>query len=190
MENVIVLTFGSGDRARASLRGLRRLHDGGEIGLQSVAVVERTEDGRTIVLDQAEDVHVVATATGGLIGGIIGLIGGPVGVLIGGATGGVVGSLVDMAEVESSDGVLRTIASAVPRGRTATIAVVDEPTQGPVDALASHFGIAPLRTSRAEVESEIAQAQEAETSRQRDGEATRSIGDRLRDIRAAVGDRS
>ena len=125
----------------------------------------------------------------GVIGGIIGLLGGPVGVLIGGATGGVVGSLVDIAEVESSDGVLRTIASAVPSERTATIAVVDEPTPEPVDALASHLGIAPLRRSRAEVESEITRAHEAATGGRQDGDGNRSIGDRLRDIKAAVGDR-
>lgn len=189
MENVIVLTFRGSDRARASLGALRRLHDAGKIRLQAVTVVERTEDGHPVVIDQAEDVQITATATGGLIGGIIGLLGGPAGLLIGGATGAVVGSMVHIAEVESSDDVLRTFASAVPPGHTATIAVIDEPASTPVDALASEFGVAALRRSRAEVELEIAEAQEAAIARRRDEGAKRRIGDQLRDIKEAVIDR-
>lgn len=155
MDNVIVLTFPGSDRARASLGALRRIHDAGEIRLQAVDVVERTEDGRPLVLDQAEDVQITATAAGGVVGGIIGLFGGPAGLLIGGATGAAVGSLVHIAEVEGADDVLRTFASAVPRGYTATVAVIDEPAPAPVDALAAEFGVAPLRRSRAEVESHL-----------------------------------
>lgn len=161
MENLIVLTFRGSDRARASLGALRRLHDDGEIRLQAVAIVERTEKGRPVVIDQAEAVQITATATGGVIGGIIGLLGGPAGVLVGGATGAVVGSLVHIAEIESADEVLRTFAAAVPPGDTATIAVIDEPAPAPVDALAFGFGVVPLRRSRSEVEFEIAEAQEA-----------------------------
>lgn len=133
MDNVIVLTFRGTDRARASLGALRRIHDAGEIRLQAVAVVERTEDGRPVVIDQAEDV----------------------------------GSLVHIAEVGSSDAVLRTFTSAVPRGYAATVAVIDEPAPAPVDALAAEFGVAPLRRSRAEVEGEIAEAEEAAIARRR-----------------------
>lgn len=189
MENVIVLTFRGSDRARASLGALRRLHGAGEIRLQAVAVVERTEDGCPVVIDQAEDVQITATATGGVIGGIIGLLGGPAGLLIGGATGAVVGSLVHIAEVESSDGMLRTFASAVPRGHAATIAVVDEPAPAPVDALAAELGVAPSRRSRDEVELEIAEAEEAAIARRRDEDATHTIGDQLREIKEAVIDR-
>lgn len=189
MDNVIVLTFRGNDRARASLGALRRLHGAGDIRLQAVAVVERTGDGRPVVIDQAEDVQMTATAAGGVIGGTIGLLGGPAGLLIGGATGAAVGSLVHIAEVESADDVLRTFASAVPRGYTATIAVIDEPAPAPVDALAAGFGVAPLRRSRAEVESEIAEAEEAAIARRRDEEARPTIGDQLRDLKEAVMDR-
>ena len=189
MDNVIVLTFRGSDRARASLGALRRIHDAGEIRLQAVAVVERMEDGRPVVIDQAEDVQVTATAAGGVIGGIIGLAGGPAGLLIGGATGAVVGSLVHIAEVESSDDVLRTFTSAVPRGYAATVAVVDEPAPAPVDALAAEFGVEPLRRARAEVESEIAEAEEAAIARRRDDQAEHTIRDQLRDLKDGFMDR-
>lgn len=189
MENVIVLTFRGSDRARASLDALRRLHDAGEIRLHAVVVVERTEDGQPVVIDQAEDVQVMATAAGGVVGGVIGLLGGPAGLLIGGATGAVVGSLVHIAEVESSDDMLRTLASAIPHGHAATIAVIDEPAPAPIDTLASGFGVAPWRRSRAEVEAKMAEAQEAAIARRRGEEAKRTIGDQLRDIKEAVVDR-
>lgn len=190
MENVIVLTFRGSDRARASLGALRRLHEAAEIRLEAVAIVERAEDGRPAIIDQAEDVQITATATGGVIGGIIGLLGGPAGLLVGGATGAVVGSLVHIAEVESADEVLRSSASAVPPGHTGTIAVIEEPAPEPVDALASELGVTPLRRSRAEVESEIAAVHEDAVARRRDDEAKRTFGDQLRDIKEAVADRS
>ncbi len=186
MENAIMLTFRGSDRARASLGALRRLHGTGEIRLHAVAIIQRSTTGRPMVIDQAEDVQVTATATGGVLGGIVGLLGGPTGLVVGGATGAAIGSLVHIAKVESADKILRTLGSAVPRGHTATIAVLDEPVSAPVDALASELGVQPLRRSLADVESEIANAQEAAISGRRDDTDKRTIGDQLRDIKEAV----
>lgn len=152
MENVIVLTFRGSDRARASLGALHRLHGAGEIRLQAAAVVERSMDGRLVLIDQAEDVQRTATAAGGVIGGIIGLLCGPAGMPVGSATVSVASSLARLDEIESADEVLRTSAPAVPRGHTATIAVVEEPAPALVDALAAEFGVVPSRRSWAEVE--------------------------------------
>ena len=181
MEHVIVLTVSAVEQAQAAVRALRRLHDAGDIRLEAFAVVERTEDGRTIVLDQVEDVQITATAAGGVVGGIVGLVGGPLGLLLGGATGAVVGSLFDLAEAQSFDDVLRNLAWAVPTGRAATIAVVTESAQTAVDAMASDLGIAVIRRSRAEVELQIAEAETA-SARLRGEASRRTIDDRLRDI--------
>jgi uncharacterized membrane protein len=188
MENAIVLTFRGSDRARASLGALRRLHATGEIRLHAVAIVERTSTGRAVVVDQAEDIQITATATGGAIGGIVGALGGPAGLVVGGATGAAIGSLIHIAKVESADEIVRTLGSAVPLGHTATIAVVDEPVAAPVDALASQLGILPLRRPRVEVESEIADAKEAAISGQHD-ESKRTIGDQVRGTTKGVIDR-
>lgn len=189
MENVIVLNASTVERAQESLRGLRRLHDAGDIRLEAFAVVERREEGRIVVLDQVEDVHIRATAAGGVVGGIVGLLSGPLGLLVGGATGAVVGSLVDLADAESSDDVLRRLTWVVPPGRAATIAVVAEPAQAAVDAMALHLGIAVLRRKRAEMELQIAEAETALSARRHDEASRRTIGERLRDIKEAAVDR-
>lgn len=171
MENVIVSVDSTVGEARETVRGLRRLEDAGDIHLEAFALIERTEDGRTVVHDQVEDVQIKATATGGVVGGTIGLL-RPLGVVAGAATGAVVGSLFDIAEAEDSDDVLGSSTGAVPPGRAATIAVVEEPTHAAVDTMASDLGIAVLRRPRAEVDLKIAEAETAAIARRRDEEST------------------
>ena len=189
MENVIVLDAPAAEQAQESVRGLRRLHDAGDIRLEAFAVVERTEDGRLLVLDQVEDVQITATAAGGVVGGIVGLLSGPLGLLIGGATGAVVGSLLDLADAESSDDVLRNLSRAVPAGRAATIAVVAETAQTAVDAMACDLGMEVLRKTRAEVELHIAEAEASMNARRHAEESRRTIGERLRDLKDAAVER-
>jgi uncharacterized membrane protein len=189
MENVIVLNAGTVEQAQESLGGLRRLHDAGDIRLEAFAVVERTDDGRIIVLDQVEDVHIRATAAGGVVGGIVGILSGPLGLLVGGATGAVVGSLVDLADAESSDHLLRNLTSVVPAGRAATIAAVSEPSQTAVDAMALRLGVAVLRKTRAEIELQLAEAETARNARRQDEASRRTFGDRLHDIKEATSER-
>lgn len=165
MENVIVLNVSAVEQAQEAVRALRRLHDAGDIRLEEFVVVERTPDGRTIVVDEVEDVHITATAAGGVVGGIVGLVGGPLGLVMGGATGAVVGSLFDLAEAEGSDDVFRNLAWAVPTGCAATIAVVRESDRTAVDGMAFDLGIAVLRRPRAEVELRIAEAETAGRAR-------------------------
>jgi len=189
MENVIVIGVAGTEEAEDALRGLRRLHDGDEVQLEVAAVVERTADGRIEVLDAAEELHLRATAGGGVVGVLIGLAAGPMGLLIGGATGAAVGSLVEVAEAESADQVLRVLGEIVRPGSAATIAVAYERSPVAVDRLASDLGATVLRRPRAEVEREIVEAEEAVLAAQREAEAKRTIGDRIRDVKDAVVDR-
>lgn len=190
MDKVIVLSCKGTDQALEALDGLRRLHDEGDIRIEAIAVVERTENGRTVMLEQAEELQIKATAAGGVIGAIIGLLSGPFGLLVGGATGAVVGSLVDVADVESSDTLLRSFGPAVPPGRAAAIAVVEEAAPAAVDTLAAELGVPTLRRPRAEVEEKLAEAEESVLAAERDADSKRTIGDRLRDVKEAVVDRS
>ncbi len=189
MENVIALSLGERDQAGEAVRRLRLLDEQGAIRLEAVAVVERTEAGRVAVLEQAEDVHIKATAAGGLIGGVVGLLAGPVGLLVGGATGAVIGSLVDVADAESSDDVIRSLARAVHAGSAATIAVVDERSPGPVDHLAAELGAALTRRDRRVIEAEVVEAEEAALAQRWDEEGRRSIGDRVRDVKESIAGR-
>lgn len=159
MENVIALTFRKPDEARDAVRVLQQLHRTGDIRLEAAAVVERTDDGKIVALEHAETSKLRGTAGGVLVGAVVGLLTGPLGMLLGGATGGVVGSLVDVADAESSEDVLRWLARALPHGRAAAIAVVVEATPTAVDAVASERGVRTLRRDRATVELEVADAE-------------------------------
>ncbi len=189
MENVMVLTFAETETAKDGLRGLRLLHDSDDLRLEGAAVVKRASDGHIDTVEQAEDFHLRATAAGGLVGALIGVLTGPVGLLVGGATGAAVGSLVDVADAESADQLLRVFGTVVPPGSAATIAVVHERTPAAVDRLAADLGATVLRKPRADVEYEIAEAEEAAIAARREAEGKRTIGERLRDVKDAVLDR-
>ena len=97
-----------------------------------------------------------------MIGAVVGLLTGPVGLVVGAATGALVGSLVDAAEGESSEDVVRWLGRAVPPGHTAAIGLVMESTPAVVDSLAWDLGVAVLRRSRVQIEQEIAAAEAEE----------------------------
>ena len=159
MENVIALAFSGAEQAREGVRALQRLHRAEELRLEAVAIIERAEDGQIFVLEEAEKVAPKGTVGGGLIGAVLGLLTGPLGLVVGAATGALIGSLVDVAEGESSEDVVRWLGRAIPPGHTAAIGLVAEPTPGPVDALAWDLGVAVLRRSRDQIEQEIAAAE-------------------------------
>jgi FAD/FMN-containing dehydrogenase len=73
-----------------------------------------------------------------------------------------VGSLFDIADVEDTDSALSAISDSVHIGRTALLAVVSEQSPEVVDAAMSHLGGTVLRRPVADVEAEIAAAQDAE----------------------------
>ena len=101
------------------------------------------------------------------MGLMLGIIGGPFGVLIGGATGLMVGSLYDLADSEETESALGAISSSVQAGRTALLAEVIEGIPEVVDAAMSGVGGTVLRRPVAEVEAEIAVAEEAERKAKR-----------------------
>lgn len=179
MENVIALPFATAEQAAEAVRALQDLHRSGEIRLEAAAVVQRSDDGGAVALDHGETSELRGTAGGGVIGALIGLFAGPFGLLLGGATGAVVGSLVDAADAESSEDVLRWLARAIPEGHTAAIIVVEEPTPAAVDALASERGVTVLRRDRAAVELEIATAEEDAIASAGDDDGKGPFGDRL-----------
>lgn len=160
MENVIVLSFAGADQAREAVGALQQLHRTDQIQLEAAAIIERTEEGRTFVLEQAEEATRRGTAGGGVVGAVIGLLAGPLGVVLGGAAGAAVGSLVDVADVDESEDLMRWLGRAVPPGHTAAIGLVVEPTAAPVDGVASDLGVAVLRRPREKVETEIDETQE------------------------------
>jgi len=166
--NVIAVSFDNDHEAYHALTLLKELDSQQRIGVHEAVVVVRGEDGQLVEKDATESPQLAGTASGGLIGLLLGIIGGPLGVLIGGATGLMVGSLYDLVDYEETDSALGAISSSVQVGRTAVLAEVDEQSPEVVDAAMSEVGGTVLRRSVAEVEAEIAVAEEAERKAKRE----------------------
>ena len=166
--NVIAVSFDDDREAYHALTLLKELDSQQRVGVQEAVVVVRGEDGQLVEKDGTESAELVGTASGGLIGLLLGIIGGPLGVLIGGATGLMVGSLYDLADYEETDSALGAISSSVQAGRTALLAEVVEGSPDVVDAEMSGVGGTVLRRSVADVEAEIAVAEEAERKAKRE----------------------
>lgn len=166
--NVIAVSFEEDHEAYHALTLLKELDSQQRVGVQEAVVVVRGEDGQLVEKDGTDSPELVGTASGGLMGLLLGIIGGPLGVLIGGATGLMVGSLFDLADYEETDSALGAISSAVKAGRTALLAEVIEGTPEVIDAAMSGVGGTVLRRSVAEVEAEIAAAEEAQRKAKRE----------------------
>ncbi len=189
MENVILLCFAGTDQAEECLSGLRQLHDAHDVQLEAAAVVDRAADGPVVVGEVSEDFHMRATGAAGLVGAVIGALTGPAGAIIGGVTGAAVGSLVDVADAESTDQILRTFGESIPPASAATVAVIVEKSEAAVDRVAADLGGTVWRRPRAEVEHEMAHAEAAAIAARRDAEGRRTVGERLSEVKEAVLDR-
>ena len=166
--NVIAVSFDDDHEAYHALTLLKELDSQQRVGVQEAVVAVRGEDGQLVEKDGTQSANLAGTASGGLIGLLLGIIGGPFGVLIGGATGLMVGSLYDLADHEETDSALGAISSSVQAGRTALLAVVVEQSPEVVGAAMSGVGGTVLRRPVAEVEAEIAVAEEAERKAKRE----------------------
>ena len=160
--NVIAVSFEDDANAYNALTALKELDSQERVGVQEGVVVERTDDGHVVEKDRIESMFPAATAGGGLIGLLIGIIGGPLGMLIGGTTGLLYGSLFDLTDADETDSALAGVSGAVKIGHTAVLAVVSESNPEVVDAAMSRLGGTVARRPVAEVEAEIAAAEEAE----------------------------
>lgn len=160
--NVIAVSFEDDGNAYNALTALKELDSQERVDVQEGVVVERNDDGRVAEKDRIESMFPAATAGGGLIGLLIGIIGGPLGMLIGGTTGLLYGSLFDLTDAEETDSALAGVSGAVKIGHTAVLAVVSEPNPEIIDAAMSRLGGSVVRRPVAEVEAEIAAAEEAE----------------------------
>ena len=168
--NVLVVTFGedaeNDKNAYQALTDLKQLDSQHQIDVAGGAVVSRDLDGRVDVKSDVGDAPYAGTATGGMIGLLVGIIGGPLGMLIGGGAGVLFGSLLDIGDVESTESVLGDISQDVRPNRTAVLAQVTEQSPEVVDTAMARLGGHVMRRSVADVEDEIAAAEQAQRKAQ------------------------
>ena len=165
-DNVLVVTFGeqpeNDKNAYQALTDLKQLDSQDQVKIAGAAVVTRDREGRVEAKSEVGEDPYVGTASGGVIGLLVGIIGGPLGMLLGGTYGVLVGSLFDIDEAETTESVLGEISKQVQPSRTALLAQVTEQTPEVVDAAMAKLGGEVMRRPVAEVEEEIAAAQEAQ----------------------------
>lgn len=171
--NVISVSFDPDENAYAALTALKELDSQSRLKLEAAAVVARGDDGELVVKDRVGSDEFAGTAGGGLLGLLLGIIGGPLGVLLGGTYGMLVGSLFDLDEVEESESVLAQISASVKPGHTALLAQVTEQSAELVDTAMADLGGKGLRRPVADVEAEIAAAEQAQSEAKR--EATKEL---------------
>jgi uncharacterized membrane protein len=171
--NVICVSFAADNDAYAALTALKELAGQDRLGMEAAAVIERGEDGAVVVKDSTGSFDYAGTASGGLIGLLVGIIGGPLGVLLGGTYGLMVGSLFDLTDAEDTESVLSEMSTSARPGHTTLLAEVTEPSPDIVDAAMTRFNGTVLRRPVADVEAEIATAEEAQRKAKR--EATQEL---------------
>jgi uncharacterized membrane protein len=171
-DNVLVVTFGENQaddtNAYQALTDLKQLDAQHQIEIAGAAVISRDLDGRVEVKSEVGNDPYLGTASGGMIGLLVGIIGGPLGVLLGGAYGALVGSLFDIDDVETTESVLAEISKQVQPTRTALLAQVVEQTPEVIDSAMARLGGEVMRRPSAEVEQEIAAAEDAQRNADRE----------------------
>jgi uncharacterized membrane protein len=160
--NVIAVSFPEEAYAYQALARLKELASQDSIGVRGAAVVAREQDGKITIKDEIGGDGSEDTVGGGLLGLLVGVLGGPLGVLLGGATGLLVGSLFDGDDDDNTRSVLADISKSIRVGPSGLLAEVSEPAPEAVDAVMAHLNGTVVRRSAADVELEVAAAEDAQ----------------------------
>jgi uncharacterized membrane protein len=171
-ENVVVVGFTDPSKAYQALSVLKECANEGRIGLESAAIVERTETGQLRIPEGTDNVELLGTASGSLIGMLIGVLGGPVGVLVGWGSGALVGGAFDIDHAVTSDEALTVLGRALPLGSTAVMASVNEPAVEVIDGEMKKLDGEVTRRPRVEVMAELEAAEDAAEAAAREARRT------------------
>jgi len=95
MSQLIVVGFNQLENARDAMRRLRGLENAGRIKFEDTAIVERTEDGKAHVRNEASSTTETGAVVGAVLGGLLAFAIPVVGLVVGGAVGAAFGALLD-----------------------------------------------------------------------------------------------
>jgi uncharacterized membrane protein len=95
MSQLVVVGFNQLENARDAMRRLRGLESAGKIKFEDTAVVERTEDGKAHVRNEASGTTETGAVVGAVLGGLLAFAMPVVGLVVGGAVGAAFGALLD-----------------------------------------------------------------------------------------------
>ena len=95
MSQLVVVGFNHLEDARNAMRRLRDLERAGRIRFEDTAIVERAEDGKAHVRNEASGTTETGAAVGAVLGGLLVFAMPVVGIAIGAAVGAAFGALLD-----------------------------------------------------------------------------------------------
>jgi uncharacterized membrane protein len=171
-KNVVIVGFTEPSKAYEALSVLKQCDADGRIGLESAAVVERTDTGALQVPEGTDNLGPVGYASGSLIGMLVGVLGGPVGILVGWGAGALVGGAFDIDRATISDEALSVLGRAMPPGSTSVMASVEEPAVEVIDGEMTKLGGEVTRRPVADVMAELAAAEDAAEAAAREARRT------------------
>lgn len=137
-------------------------NNGPSLGIVSIAIVERDEQGRLSMPDAEDGAGADGLIGGSLIGMLVGILGGPVGMLLGWGVGAAGGAIVDAVRDDDADDALSSFARSIPLGGNVLIAQTDEVDRSVLDAAVAQSGGAILRQPLDEVVAALEAEREAE----------------------------
>jgi uncharacterized membrane protein len=155
-------------KAYQALSVLKEFAAEGRIGLESAAIVERTETGELRIPEGTDNVELLGTASGSLLG----MLGGPVGVLVGWGFGALVGGAFNIDHAVTSDEALTVLGRALPPGSTAVMASVSEPAVEVIDGEMEKIDGEVTRRPTFEVMAELEAAEDAAEAAAREARRT------------------
>jgi uncharacterized membrane protein len=149
MDKMLMATFNTAPQALKGVIDLKELHRAGDIRLYSTAVITKEPSGR-VSIKQASERAWKGTPLGFLTGLVVGTLGGPLGLAIGASIGGLAGLIFDLTKTGVSADFLAEASQALPPGKTALLAEIDETVEAPVDMRLVKLGGHVARRSRSE----------------------------------------
>ena len=189
MENVVAMKLADLDRAREALRELRRMHDGGAVGLEAAVIVKGERDGRltTVAEVEAGDDHqrtgAEAAAT---IATVLGILTAPAEVVVGESASAIISAVLEIADVEDFEGVAAKISRSAPPHNSAVLAVLAEPNPTALDRLAVRCGAHLVRRPRADVDRDVAAVKMAASPARRETLLDRPVAEQMAEVRDAL----
>ncbi|HVP58949.1 MAG TPA: DUF1269 domain-containing protein [Myxococcaceae bacterium] len=149
MNRMLVVVFDDEKRAYEGKNALRELDAEGSVFVYASAVVTKGADG-TVAVKQ-EEPGPVGSLLGTGLGALIGLLGGPTGAAIGAASGFTVGMAGDIDQTRVGADFIDDVRKALPPGKAAVLAEVDEDWTAPVDTRMEKLGGIVFRRALSEV---------------------------------------
>jgi uncharacterized membrane protein len=149
MDKMLIAIFDTTPQALKGVIELRALHRAGDIKLCSTAVIAKDASG-WVSIKQASERESNGVLLGSLAGILLGALGGSVGLVIGGSIAGLVGLIFDITKAGVGADFIKEASQALPLGKVALMAEIDETSEAPVDRKLVKLGGQVYRRERSE----------------------------------------